>query len=183
MSRFSKVWGCGFLVLLLSPAALANLLGDEISCSLSATTQVCSTQTAIVDAAAVEFTFGHDGYPTNAEVDFDAEGFTVRALRQLGFGSSALTISDLDWSDPNEQLTGATLINRGVNGSPSIASFDGHSITVILNGDWQPGDAVEVSFQATAVPMPPAICLFTAGLGGVLCAVRRRRQRMPHQQR
>ena len=158
------------LMFLASQNANASFIGDTVSCSLFGTSQTCSSSTAVVDASEIEFTFGHSGFPTNAEIDIQASSFTITALRSLTYGGTTVTLSDFDWLNEQAIISNVILEIRGVTndetitGTPSLTAFDNDSVSVNLAGIWQAGDSILVTMETTAVPLPTAIWLFGAGL-------------------
>ena len=150
----------------------ADLIGDTVSCALVGGPIVCTPASAVVGTGGPEFTLTGGSGMVDA-VDVGASSFTVTALQNMAFGVGILTLSGLDFTNPQANIVGVLLTNNGVGGlTDSDVSFTAHSVSVDVGGtQWLSTQGDFATFQfltsPTQVPEPATLALLVFGLAGL----------------
>ncbi len=148
----------------------ADLIGDTASCALfTGGIADCGTASAMVGNGGPEFTITAGPGVVDA-VDVGASSFTMTALQNFAFGTGTLTLSGLDFTNPQTDIVGVLLTNHGVGGlTDSDISFAAHSVSVALAGtQWLASQGDFATFllltSPTQVAEPGTLGLLGLGL-------------------
>ncbi len=158
----------GALSLSVVGVANASLINDEVTVSFRGSSLGAAT---VVDPG-VEYQ-GVLSF-THWDIDFKDSSIDLAYIYTAGFtglsSPAELVLGSLDWFGIPSGFIDDVLFSS-VGTMPVVAgdvSFDAHSVTVQMDGRWDPGSSVTLTLVAShGVPEPTTLALMGLGLAGI----------------